>query len=250
MTILTRLYRYGDKINSHDLIKVLATFTMFIDHIGLYLEGNNTWWRIIGRTAAPLFFFLVGYVNKYRFRFDLVIYGLLLTGITFLLEHSFYLNILISFALIKWLLDRIEITSLSTFNIILIFLILSVMNKIASPFLEYGTLGILFASSGKLMAENDARSPYYLIATVIIYFIYETINFNFLSSLNYLYSFLVVCLFLYLIMLFYRFKYWNIWKYFKLPILFISRYSLQIYFIHLAILKIYNFWIYRSLLKL
>jgi hypothetical protein len=62
-------------VNTYDLFKLLSTLTMFVDHYAHFqLPGLPTWdyymwFRIIGRTAAPGFFFLCGWSSKqFRFR--------------------------------------------------------------------------------------------------------------------------------------------------------------------------------------
>merc|ERR1712096_257476 len=67
-------------INFYDLAKVYAVITMIIDHYGYFgLPGISytmaRWTRVIGRTSAPLFFFLTGYSGSFRFRWHTWCYG-------------------------------------------------------------------------------------------------------------------------------------------------------------------------------
>ena len=60
------------QVNTYDMFKLISTIAMFVDHYGYFgLPGLNWeqrgWARIIGRFAAPGFFFLAGYASK-RFR--------------------------------------------------------------------------------------------------------------------------------------------------------------------------------------
>ena len=43
------------------MIKIIAVFTMTVDHIGVVLFPNLIWLRIIGRISFPLFAFLIAY---------------------------------------------------------------------------------------------------------------------------------------------------------------------------------------------
>lgn len=43
------------KIKYRDILKVIAIITMIIDHIGYYLLPDNLWFRAIGRVALPIF---------------------------------------------------------------------------------------------------------------------------------------------------------------------------------------------------
>ncbi len=54
-------------VSEHDLFKLTALLLMFIDHIGVFVFPDVIWWRIFGRAAAPIFFFLIGYSRSYRF---------------------------------------------------------------------------------------------------------------------------------------------------------------------------------------
>ena len=78
------IYRYGAAVNSHDVVKVLAIAAMVIDHAGWLFVDNNVWMRIVGRLAAPLFFFLVGYSGSYRFKPEILMLGVALSTIGFL----------------------------------------------------------------------------------------------------------------------------------------------------------------------
>ena len=82
------IYRYGPQINSHDLVKMLAILTMVIDHAGRYFMYDNIWMRVIGRTAAPLFFYLVGYSGAYKFKYQILALGIALCLIKFFVSNN------------------------------------------------------------------------------------------------------------------------------------------------------------------
>lgn len=64
--------------NLYDYLKILAILTMIIDHVGYYFFPEILWLRLIGRIAFPLFLFLVGFSRSYKWRWDLLIWGLVL----------------------------------------------------------------------------------------------------------------------------------------------------------------------------
>ena len=66
------LIRYGKQVNSHDLLKVLGTLLMVIDHVGMYLYPEQIYLRIIGRGAAPLFFFATGSGKQHNFKSNIL----------------------------------------------------------------------------------------------------------------------------------------------------------------------------------
>lgn len=60
-------------VNMYDVAKVWAVLAMICDHWGYFgIPGPSyeaaRWTRVVGRTAAPLFFFLSGFSSNYRFR--------------------------------------------------------------------------------------------------------------------------------------------------------------------------------------
>ncbi len=72
-------------------LRVIAVITMTIDHIGLFLFGNNLFYRIVGRVAFPIYAFLIA--NGYRHTKDLKRYTVrlvvlaLVSQVPFLLAH-------------------------------------------------------------------------------------------------------------------------------------------------------------------
>lgn len=58
--------------NRYDLLKLIALVAMTLDHVGFYYFPDTDGLRILGRVAAPLFLFLVGYNQSYRFRWELL----------------------------------------------------------------------------------------------------------------------------------------------------------------------------------
>jgi hypothetical protein len=95
---------------SYDLLKLLALIAMTLDHIGGYLMPHIPELKVIGRAAAPIFCFLVGWNQRYRWRTTLLLAALAVSGLNFLHGAIFPLNILwvILFGrvLMQWLEHR------------------------------------------------------------------------------------------------------------------------------------------------
>src|SRR4028119_291226 len=91
---------------SQNLIKVIATIIMVIDHIGFV--ANNPWMRIIGRLSFPLFCWVFA-INWQRRKekgksansmiVRLILFGTIAQIPSLILFSSLKLNILLSFAL-------------------------------------------------------------------------------------------------------------------------------------------------------
>lgn len=79
------------------VLKIIACFTMFIDHVGyIVFDGHSSWFNYVGRLAFPIFAFQIseGYiythdVKKYLLRLILFAF---ISQIPFLLFHSIINN--------------------------------------------------------------------------------------------------------------------------------------------------------------
>ena len=250
------IYRYGADLNSHDLLKILAISTMVVDHIGRFFLNNSVWWRVAGRMAAPQFFFLVGYSGAYRFKRDILFYGLALLAVNYLtststsiIEHIIPINILIGFALIKALLNRFDPAKLPTEFVILLLAILMFFSLPTYILIEYGTLGLCYAIGARLLRQRHGFRYFWICATVVVHFFFELV---FLLILNVdvstrLLPFTIGLLTVVfatnlIIFLRYDFRIFKVGqKYIRTLAIYISRYSLQIYFFHLSAFMIVHY---------
>jgi len=243
------IYRYGTDLNSHDLLKILAISTMVIDHIGRFFLNNSVWWRVVGRMAAPQFFFLVGYTGSYRFKREILFYGLALWVVNYLtntsasiIEHIIPINILIGFTLIKALLNRFDPAKLPTEFVILLLAILMFFSLPTYIVIEYGTLGLCYAIGARLLRQRHGFRYFWICTTVLVHFFFELVVlliFDIKVStrlLPFATGFLAVVFVTNLIIfLNYDFRVFKVGqKYIRTVAIYISRYSLQIYFFHLS----------------
>ncbi len=237
MITLSRLTKYGS-FNTHDLIKVIAIALMFIDHIGLYLLNDNMWCRLIGRAAAPLFFFLIGYVGKLHVSPSLIVFGIILSVSSSFINSTLQINILLNFILIYYSLRFFPPEKMRTTTRVLSFILFAGANVYISFYLDYGLLGFLIAYSARLLALKDKQSDYWLLGSLVVYFVWESAYFGFIQA-YFVFTFAAITLALYALMLSYRLANLYCPKPLLLPGLVISRYSLEIYFIHLILLQGY-----------
>ncbi len=90
-------------VSTLDMLKLMATVLMIVDHAGLYFADGN-WLRIIGRPAAIIFGFLIGFSGSSRVPPVWIGLGLgltLLEGWLFPQKMDRGLDILISLALTR-----------------------------------------------------------------------------------------------------------------------------------------------------
>ena len=250
------VYRYGSEINSHDLVKILAITTMVIDHIGKFFFTNTIWFRIVGRMAAPQFFFLVGYAGSYRFRGNILIYGILLFIInaitnpsTSILEHIIPMNILVAFVAIKAFLNKYDVVKLPPESLLILLAMLLLFSLPTYILIEYGTLGLCYAIGSRLHIRGHRFQRLWLGITVLGHFFFEMTALLILNSdvpvrlYPYTISILAVLFMINLaIFLNYKFKVFNMRKKFiKKIAIYISRYSLEIYFFHLSTFMVISY---------
>lgn len=94
-----------------DLLKSLAVALMIADHVGLYLLDNEPWLRIMGRGAAVMFGFLIGFSGSARVPPSWIMIGLSLSLVQqtlFPYDEQNALDILISLALTRVVMPYFE----------------------------------------------------------------------------------------------------------------------------------------------
>lgn len=189
--------------------------------------------------CRPAFFFLIGYVNKLRIRTSLILYGLCLTYTTSLLTQHWCINILLCFIFFSLFINWFPLEKHSILLRAVFFLTIAVLNYFVYPNIEYGLLGLLIMYSARWIALQESQSRYWLFITLLLYFIFQGYYFfAFVESPLY-----IAMLSLYFCVLYFFLSTYTLKTIYcpqpLLPIgLFLSRYSLPIYFIHLIILQI------------
>jgi len=243
------IYRYGTVVNSHDLLKVFAISVMVVDHVGHFFVDDNVWMRGVGRMAAPLFFFMVGYSGSYRFKWQILMLGVALSAISFLtstssgIERYLPLNILLSFVLIKLILDRFDPAARTSDLLVIVLVILMVVSIPTYAFMvEYGSLGLCYAIGARLLTQRHPLARFWMCTTVGVHFLFEMVAVLIwnptaqASILPYAIPSLAALFGANLaIFLNYRLRTFNIGSsWIRVPVMYLSRYSLQVYFFHLA----------------
>jgi hypothetical protein len=150
MTKLIKSYDYGNVPNSYDMFKAIALVTMVIDHIGYFLmEPDVMWMRVIGRTAFPIFLFLVGYSGSFRSNGWLLLGGFLVLATALATSHPLLpLNILFAIALWRWIMGMLEKRPHLLNDTYMLWLAMVIFYIPTVFIVEYGTLGLMFAVLG------------------------------------------------------------------------------------------------------
>jgi hypothetical protein len=222
---------------------------MIIDNVGLFLMYDNIWMRVIGRMAAPLFFYLVGYSGSYKFKYQILALGVALSLIKLfvsdnpdLIDSIIPVNILINFVLIKAILNRFDPARLRTSPLILLLAVLVVIGGPTRTYIEYGSLGLAIAIGSRLIYKRHPFGKPWVIISTAAHFLLQ-MNSLLLSwpevpmrvmlmALLLLALVFAFCLALFLEYELRTFPVGSTWL--TTIAIYISRYSLQIYFFHLA----------------
>ncbi len=241
-THVSQYNRYGHALNTHDRLKIIGILLMIIDHVGQFFFPENMWLRLIGRGAAPLFFFLVGYDNRLRISVALLAYGIILSFTGFLLNGHLWINILLNFILSDRFLHFFPPQRLRSHSRLAIFACIMLITCVIFPYVEYGLFGLLIAFSARLLALKDPQGQYYLLATLLFYYVSQAIMFGFFVAQSYLVAFGILTLSLFYGLRAYRLQPLTCPAWLLPTSLVISRYSLAIYFYHLILLQSFSLY--------
>jgi hypothetical protein len=138
------------KITTTDLLKLSGLALVLIDHYGLFFDPDQTWWRVFGRPAAPIFFFLIGFARTGAIPASWLVLGAILTGLDIISDGwDASLNILFSFALLRLVLPHVErFIAQKRLALPLLALALAALAPLFGNVIEYGLSGWLWALLG------------------------------------------------------------------------------------------------------
>jgi hypothetical protein len=142
--------QHTPKITTTDLLKLCGLALVLIDHYGLFFDPDETWWRVFGRLAAPIFFFLIGFARTKTIPASWLVLGAILTGLDIVSDGwDASLNILFSFALLRLALPHVErLIAQKRFGLPLLALALAALAPLFGNVVEYGLSGWLWALLG------------------------------------------------------------------------------------------------------
>lgn len=152
---------------NYDLLKLLALLAMTLDHLGAYLYPDTPELRVIGRAAAPIFCFLVGWNQSYRWRTPLLLAAVMVSGLNFLHGAIFPLNILwvilLGRLLMDWL-DRRERPEQAALIVVAALVWLPLVGFV----LDYATVGLLWMLWGRQQRNHPGSraSAMYAVAAL------------------------------------------------------------------------------------
>lgn len=230
-------------LNNYDIYKNIAFFVMVLDHIGYFFLQQFLFIRLIGRASAVIFAILHGFSCK-RKNNKILFFALLTFFIVQVsIEKSYFPpNILFHFYLYYFLADTFKYLYDNFYWFFISFILCIVpLFPIVRNFIEYGPLFIFVIFCGTIFKKEE-KTLKDTITTIIIFFIHfinQIICFHFDTVKS-------VILFIYLTIIyltFYNFKIKDV-KSNNIILFIVSKYSLQLYFIHLLIFSTIYFHAY------
>lgn len=249
MTLSERINRgLPTQITSYDLLKSFALITMIIDHVGAFLYPEQMEWRVIGRFSMPVWLFLVGYAQSRDLSKSLWIGGgILVVFDLFIGQGVFDLNILFTILFVRMTLDFVMRLYLSNREGRIFTLFLIILLVVPTSYLfDYGTHAWLFAMLGYLVRHKvplSISNVHLLIFAGIITMartMTDLVFFDFSVSQNMLASLgiFLICV----LMLNFKSKIYQDGVMFSSKVLknslkIMGRWSLEIYVLHILLLK-------------
>ena len=143
-------YKIG--ILSGNVLKIIASVCMLIDHIGMIFFPTQAIFRKIGRIAFPVFAYFIAVgcnytKNKIKHFFTIFILGALFQLVFYIVENSLYLNVFLTFSV----------------SILLIYLLQEFKRAVVK---KYKTAKILFYGA------------LFVFGVILTYFLNERITFD------------------------------------------------------------------------
>ena len=176
--------------------------------------------------------------------------GLLIDSVDYYFGSGrfFYLDILVSIFLVRLVflfLERKNVLDIKYCKEILIFCILS--HFVFSFFISYGTLSVLFAYLGFLTRKfrSDKRYLIILVTIIIANYFYQIMEFG-LTDIYFLTLFSLISLYMMYQFMNFELRTYDLFKenFINKTVMFISRFSLQIYFIHYVIFIVLSYQVF------
>jgi len=139
-------------VDNSDWLKTAAIMLVVIGHFGYFFLEDPDWWSTLGRMAAPVFFFLMGYARSRTIPFRWIWLGAMLTLLDSWNNDWQWMapNILFSMVLIRLARPHVK-TLLLRFHWLAFFLlagVLIILLPVAEDIVDYGAEGWLWALFG------------------------------------------------------------------------------------------------------
>jgi hypothetical protein len=139
-------------VDNTDWLKTAAIILVSIDHFGHYFVNDDRWWSVVGRLAAPTFFFLIGFAHTRAVPHYWIWLGVILTLLNSWNANWNWVapNILLSLALIRFARPHVQ-ALLQRFGwvaFVVVVCALVALLPVATMVVDYGAEGWLWGLFG------------------------------------------------------------------------------------------------------
>jgi len=242
-------------LTSYDFFKAVAILLMVIDHIGFYFfidtdsNPEYNYFRVFGRMCVPIWFFLIGYARSRDLGLMIIAGAAALVICDVIIGRTVVpVNVLVSIIIVRLVIDYVMYyAQRGEVWLWCISAVLFVLMIPLSIFWEYGSLGILLAMFGYMVAhqgqdeDKQALTKKFMIFCIVVFALYQQPYFGFTNT-----QFIIMAagsgLAFYVLLSFESKTYPGLTQAFPRPltlfIQFCGRHTLGIYVVHLLVFKI------------
>jgi hypothetical protein len=144
-------------LTSFDILKSLAVVLMVIDHVGWLLFPQYEWFRVLGRLCVPIWFFLIGYSDTRSVPVRWYIAGGILAVASIVVGISpMPLSVLFTMAIVRFTIESLwRLMEEKRFYFWGFVLLLGFFGYVSDMFVEYGTIGLLLAFIGHIHRHRE-----------------------------------------------------------------------------------------------
>ena len=139
-------------VDNSDWLKTAAIILVAVDHVGYFFISDADWWSVVGRMAAPVFFFLLGYAQSRTIPFRWIWLGVILTLLDSWNTYWMWVapNILLSLVLIRLARPHVKILihRYGWVAFVLLVCALIAVLPLTANVVDYGAEGWLWALFG------------------------------------------------------------------------------------------------------
>lgn len=175
--MLHAVRKYGENLNTHDILKCIAIVLMAIDHIGDYYFPHNNWFRVLGRMCIPIWFFFIGYSKSQKVDWQIISGTVLLTGFYALmrvpiLPFNILATIIACRLLHRYILnDYLAKKDFTIFHMLFLFAMILLFYLSTRLLVGYGPLILVFSCFGRMirMGRDDKIMTSFTVLSIIIF---------------------------------------------------------------------------------
>ncbi len=163
----------GVDVTSYDVLKFFGIVMMLADHVGVFYAEDWYGLRVFG-FAESIWFFLIGYAGTRPIPKSWLIGGVLLIFSDVAMGGALlFFPILFTFVLIRLCITRLgSWATESIWAFLVIIIVLAALNSVTGLFFEYGTYGFICAIFGYMRRHKDELEvPSWLMLSFIAFMV-------------------------------------------------------------------------------